>query len=91
LGKFNIPNSFTPNGDGKNDVFRIPPGTAFTLKNLSIFDRWGNKLFSTSDSSQGWDGRYKGQACPAGTYVFMINGSDGTAPLLVKGTVILIR
>ena len=91
LGKFNIPNSFTPNGDGKNDVFRIPPGTAFTLKNLSIFDRWGNKLFTTSNIGEGWDGRYKGQACPAGTYVFMINGSEGAGPLSIKGTVILIR
>lgn len=91
LGKFNIPNSFTPNGDGKNDVFRIPPGTRFTLKNLSIFDRWGSKLFSTGDVSQGWDGSYKGQPCPAGTYVFMVSGSDGTGPVFVKGTVILVR
>ena len=91
LGKFNMPNSFTPNGDGKNDVFRIPPGTYFTLKNLSVFDRWGTKLFSTGDSGRGWDGRYQGHPSPAGTYVYIVSGSDGNGPLFFKGTVILIR
>jgi gliding motility-associated-like protein len=42
-----MPNAFTPNGDGKNDVFRIPPGTSLQLKEFSIYDEWGTKVFST--------------------------------------------
>lgn len=91
LSKFNMPNSFTPNGDGRNDLFRIPPATYFNLEEFSIFDRWGNLVFSTRDRSQGWDGRYKGQPSPSGTYVYFISGSEGGKTEVIKGTVQLVR
>ncbi len=91
LGKFAMPDSFTPNRDGHNDVFRIPPGTLFSLYDLSVFDRWGNKIFTTANAGTGWDGTYKGKQCDTGTYVYMISGSDGKKPVFLKGTVVLVR
>ncbi len=88
-----MPNAFTPNGDGIDDVFRIPPQFATTIKSFSVFNRWGQKIFSTTNSSVGWDGYFKGGEQPPGTYVWMIQFVD---PLTNKfetasGTVILIR
>ncbi len=51
-----MPNAFTPNGDGHNDVFRIPAVTDINLQEFSIYDRWGKKVFSTANISEGWDG-----------------------------------
>jgi hypothetical protein len=48
-----IPNAFTPNGDGKNDLFRIPPHTHFDLTQLKIYNRWGQVVFSTNQISSG--------------------------------------
>ncbi len=55
---FYAPNAFTPDGDGRNDIF-IPKGIGFDLKsfNMMIFDRWGNLIYSTEDFEKGWDGR----------------------------------
>lgn len=86
-----MPNSFTPNGDGINEVFRVPPGSAFQLKEFSIFDRWGNKVFATRDITKGWDGKYKNEILP-GTYVYVITGKDlYKKNAVIKGTVALIR
>ena len=61
-----MPNAFTPDGDGKNDLYRVPPGITVTIKRLSIFNRWGGQVFSTDDSMQGWDGTSNGRPQPAG-------------------------
>jgi gliding motility-associated-like protein len=87
-----MPNAFTPNGDGHNDVFRVPPGIDLKMSGFQIFNRWGTEVFSTRNSGQGWDGTSHGIPCPAGTYVYLITGftvSDKQVSL--KGTVILIR
>jgi gliding motility-associated-like protein len=91
LGKFNMPSAFTPNGDGKNDVFRVPPRTLFTLRELAVYDRWGARVFSTTDIGQGWDGTYSGHPSPAGVYVYTISGAEGGKAVLLTGTVLLIR
>jgi gliding motility-associated-like protein len=86
-----MPNSFTPNGDGINDLFRVPPGSAFHLEEFSIFDRWGNKVFATRDITKGWDGKYKNEILP-GTYLYFIAGKDLYGKdAVVKGIVVLIR
>jgi gliding motility-associated-like protein len=69
-----VPNSFTPNGDGINDIF-LPKGKGLTKYNLMIFDRWGQKLFETSEFTTGWDGEFKGQECKQDTYVWKITAS----------------
>ncbi|HXB42719.1 MAG TPA: gliding motility-associated C-terminal domain-containing protein, partial [Puia sp.] len=87
-----IPSAFTPNGDGHNDVFRIPLGVQFNLEELDIFNRWGTRVFTSRDIRLGWDGTYHGAAADAGTYVYMISGKtpEGKSVFL-KGTVVLIR
>jgi gliding motility-associated-like protein len=89
---FALPNAFTPNGDGKDDVFRIPPFVNIHLAEFEVFDRWGTRVFATQSISQGWDGTFAGHPAPAGTYVYYINGTDTRgAAFTRKGTVLLVR
>jgi gliding motility-associated-like protein len=87
----NMPNAFTPNGDGHNDLFRIPPGTPLDLQDFSVYDRWGALVFRTSDINLGWDGNLRGTPANAGTYIYRVTGAVQGKPVLVKGTVILVR
>jgi len=89
-----IPNAFTPNGDGKNDYFRIfgTPPENITKYNFQIYDRWGQRIFSTTNIEEGWDGTSKGQYCPAGVYVWEIFYEDSKKTRVTnRGTVMLIR
>lgn len=74
LSMFNVPNVFTPNGDGKNDVFRL---TAVNMGEITmtIFDRWGLKMFEATDSGKmEWDGKTKaGNVVTDGTYFYIIH------------------
>jgi gliding motility-associated-like protein len=86
-----IPNAFTPNEDGLNDVF-LPVLRGIKSYNLFIFNRWGQKIFSTSDTNQGWDGTYSGEICKSDVYIWKIyisaiNGKEKN----LTGTVILNR
>jgi gliding motility-associated-like protein len=92
-----IPNAFTPNGDGKNDIFRAI-GVYRDIKfDMYIYDRWGQLLFHSDNIDTGWDGTFKNAPCPSGTYTWQINiqflGQDivskGKATL--KGSVILLK
>ncbi|MDO6432962.1 gliding motility-associated C-terminal domain-containing protein [Flavitalea sp. BT771] len=88
-----MPSAFTPNGDGHNDLFRIPPGISVTNFRLAVFDRWGGEVFEAVNNNSGWDGTRNGTLRPAGTYVWYIEYYN---PLLKrlemqKGTVELIR
>jgi gliding motility-associated-like protein len=62
-----------------------------TLREFSIFDRWGHRVFTTRNIAQGWDGRINGQLSPPGVYVYMIDGVGEKGDLVLKGTVLLIR
>jgi gliding motility-associated-like protein len=88
-----MPNAFTPNGDNLNDVFRISPAIKIKVNFFSIFDRWGNMVFSTNDPSIGWDGTYGGQPTAVATYVWIIQYTDPLTnlPAQSTGTVVLIR
>ncbi|WP_121355615.1 gliding motility-associated C-terminal domain-containing protein [Flavisolibacter nicotianae] len=86
-----MPNAFTPNGDGRNDVFRIPATRQFQLREFSVFDRWGKNLFSTRNLGAGWNGTAGGRQSPPGTYVYLVRGRFHNKPVEVKGTVSLIR
>lgn len=87
--KIFIPSAFAPNG--KNNIFRIPKGTIFNLDNFSVYDRWGNMVFTTNDINQGWDGIVGSYLAAMGVYVYVITGSDARGKILQKGTVTLIR
>jgi gliding motility-associated-like protein len=69
-----LPNSFTPDADGLNDIL-LPMGYGLKDTNLSIYDRWGNLLFESSDSAIGWDGKYKGRVCEQGVYVYRLKAT----------------
>jgi gliding motility-associated-like protein len=88
-----MPNAFTPNGDGHNDVFRIPPVLNLTIEGFSVYNRWGALVFTTNNSLVGWDGRTGGQGQPAGTYVWVVSYYDPLTrqSVMKKGTVELIR
>ncbi|HZE86514.1 MAG TPA: gliding motility-associated C-terminal domain-containing protein [Puia sp.] len=86
-----MPNAFTPNGDGVNDVFRIPPGITMQLKEFAVYDRWGNRIFLSRNIGQGWDGTVAGRPAEAGVYVYTVTGTDIKGPVTAKGTVVLVR
>ncbi|NJN33840.1 MAG: gliding motility-associated C-terminal domain-containing protein [Saprospiraceae bacterium] len=72
-----IPNVFSPNGEGPNEVFYIHANRDIikTIRRFQIFDRWGELLFTRSgflpdDPREGWDGRFKGREVPTGVYVY---------------------
>jgi gliding motility-associated-like protein len=67
-----IPNSFTPNNDGLNDVFMIY-GENISQVSMDIFDRWGVRIFGSTDYKLGWDGKYKGTLCEEGTYTYIVS------------------
>jgi gliding motility-associated-like protein len=68
-----IPNAFTPDGDGVNDVFKVAyEGISNFDFRISIFDRWGEEVFSSSGIAIGWDGKKNGKDCPGGVYVYKI-------------------
>lgn len=73
-----IPNAFTPNEDGVNDVWKVAYRSLLEFK-CSIFDRYGNKITSFTDPSQGWDGKYNGKMAKPGVYFYVIEatGADG--------------
>jgi gliding motility-associated-like protein len=90
--KYYIPNAFTPNGDGVNDIFRaIPVGIANTTY-FRIFNRFGELVFETNQWLKGWDGKYKGKDQANGTYVWIVTGTDRNFnKVSEQGTVNLIR
>lgn len=88
-----MPNAFTPNGDGKNDIFRIPPSIDIPVFGFSVYNRWGQRVFYTANPGEGWDGTVNGQPQPAGVYVWEIEYEDLIAKkkAAAKGSVMLIR
>jgi len=88
-----MPGAFTPNGDGRNDLFRVPPLVPITIRFLAVYNREGMLLFSTANKGVGWDGTYNGHPQPTGVYVWQMEYEN---PLtrrteFVKGTVVLVR
>lgn len=86
-----IPNAFSPNGDGRNDLFRIF-GSNFELDDVYIFNRYGHLIYEAKDN-QGWDGYYEGEAQEIGVYLYMVryhSTIDGTVENFT-GNVTLIR
>lgn len=66
-----VPNAFTPNNDGYNDVFS-PVVYDITQYKFTIYNRWGEQIFTTNDSKEGWDGRYQERKAPDGIYIWKI-------------------
>jgi len=83
---------FSPNGDGKNDLFVPIPVGIKTIKYFRVVNRWGQLIYSTTELNKGWDGRSGGVEQPSGVYVWMIEGvTKDNKVITKKGTVTLIR
>ena len=78
--KLEMPNAFSPNGDGINDTYKAKEGYRSIVSfRAIIFNRFGQKVFEWSDPSQGWDGKYRGKDVKAGVYFVLVEaqGADG--------------
>ena len=86
------PKAFTPNGDQLNDSFRPILLGVKELKYFQIYNKWGNKIFSSTDLETGWDGKYKGALQPMDTYTWIVVGTDFDGKSISKsGNVLLIK
>lgn len=92
LPVYGIPNAFTPNGDGKNDYFKIENIRYEKILTFKVFNRWGQLVYDGKDAANGWDGRIDGKPAPMDTYNYYI---ELVLPLgkhqTYKGTVTLLR
>jgi gliding motility-associated-like protein len=86
-----VPNVFSPNRDGKNDILYVY-GNYITKVEMRIFNQWGQQISVISNKTQGWDGTHKGNAQPVGVYVYVLNAelSNGRTVNL-KGSITLVR
>jgi len=90
-GKIFVPDVFSPNGDGHNDVLYVR-NNCIKAVDFIIYDRWGNKLFETTDPNIGWDGTYNGKPMNTGTYAYYVNVlTYDNKTMTAKGNVALVR
>ena len=87
-----VPNAFTPNNDGRNDILKVTTFGIQSLKYFRVYNRWGQLVFNSSNEGDGWNGSIGGQPAPTGAYVWMAAGIDYHGrPVQQEGTVLLIR
>lgn len=90
-GEMYVPNAFSPNGDGHNDILFVR-GICLESLTFMVFNRWGEKVFETIDQKVGWNGSYRGEDANTGVYVYRLEGKtyDGKG-FSLKGNITLIR
>lgn len=90
-----IPNAFSPNDDGRNDIFRPETNCTLLEYELHIYNRWGAQVFTSQALDQGWDGEHNARDQPQGVYVYVIKYSVGTGEVteaaVETGEVVLLR
>jgi gliding motility-associated-like protein len=87
-----VPNAFTPNGDGHNDLLRAIPAGIREFRSFAVYSRWGQQIFQTANPGKGWDGTINGRPQVAGTYIWTARGTDFNGnDIQRRGMVILIR
>ena len=88
-----FPNAFTPNGDGTNDMFGFAgnPLTVFDDFSLSVFNRWGQRVFWTNNASDAWNGMFNNLPAAQGVYVYTAQITDHGKTTNLKGNVTLLR
>jgi gliding motility-associated-like protein len=86
-----VPNVFSPNGDGKNDILFVY-GNYIDKLDMRIFNQWGEQVIMITKPANGWDGTHRGKAQPVGVYVYTLQAtlSDGRTVKL-KGSITLLR
>jgi len=87
-----VPTAFTPNKDNLNETFGVVDHASVQYFSMQIYSKWGQLIFSTNDISQKWDGTYKGDNMPNGSYLWMLNYTNNRGrKFYEQGTVMLIR
>lgn len=87
-----VPSAFTPNNDGLNDILRPIAIGIDKIRYFSIYNRWGQMVFTTSENGRGWDGKIAGHFQNSGVFVWIVSAIDYAGkPFFLKGTVTLIR
>jgi gliding motility-associated-like protein len=92
-----VPNTFSPNGDGANDVFYVRGTGLYNIKSFRVLNRWGQVVFErlntgANNAADGWDGKVKDQPAPADVYVYIIEVLCTNNTIVpVKGNVTLIK
>jgi len=87
-----VPTAFTPNSDGKNDLFYPIAVGISRIEYFRVYNRWGQLVFNTTENEKGWDGKINGKEQATGTYVWLVKAVDYTGKeFFAKGTVTLIR
>lgn len=86
-----VPNSFTPNGDGRNDCFGVTHWGAVSNFSFTVFNRYGEVVFRTTDVTRCWNGSIKGELQDGGVFVYLIKATTTCGPVERKGTVLLLR
>jgi len=86
-----IPNAFTPNGDGMNDVLRVYSNVIRDMRFI-VFNQWGEKIFETTSQGTGWDGTHRGKPQPSGVYIYVCDATLRTGERIQrKGSINLVR
>jgi gliding motility-associated-like protein len=86
-----VPNAFTPNGDGRNDVLLVY-GNVIQALHLQVFNQWGEKVFESYDKNTGWNGTCKGKQQPSGVYVYTVHVTTTAGQVIdKKGSLTLVR
>ncbi|MBC3540091.1 gliding motility-associated C-terminal domain-containing protein [Rufibacter sediminis] len=88
LQPIEIPNGFTPNGDGINDVWDVPNLKSYPDCQVEVYNRWGNKVFESRGYEKAWEGNMKGQALPAATYYYIIRLGGKESAIIGNVTII---
>lgn len=91
LKNISIPNAFTPNGDGKNDVFKIPVDNSVSLKSFTVENSKGKVIYETDDITKPWDGTVKGIPVESGTYSYTVTGTSANGKVSIKDNVEVYR
>jgi gliding motility-associated-like protein len=90
-GNVFVPNAFSPNGDSENDVLYVY-GDCITSMEFNVFDRWGEKVFSTTERTIGWDGKYRGKELDTGAFVYYLKGTlQNGDEIDLKGNISLVK
>lgn len=85
-----VPNAFSPNGDGENDVLYVRSAVTSEIL-FRVFDRWGELVFETRSMSSGWDGTFRGKQVDPDTYDYYLEAQCKTEKSIIKGNTTLIR
>lgn len=88
-----LPNAFTPNGDGRNDIFRPLHACEMTEFQMAIYDRFGDMVYHSTNPDDGWDGTFRGQRVTPGSFIWMVHyfNTATKQQILKKGSVLVIR